>query len=67
MHVVADLGVVVDGEPDLLAVEALGPVHVRDRDDDDLELPVHMRIPPRGGIASSYGAGNYGDAVPWRG
>ena len=41
-HVVADAGVVVDDEADLLAVEALGPVHVRHRDHHQLELPIHQ-------------------------
>src|SRR4029450_2952804 len=45
VHVVADPGVVVDGEPGLLAVEALGPFHVGDRDDHHLELPVHAASP----------------------
>ena len=42
VDVVADPGVVVDGEAHLLAVEALGPIHVGDGNDHQLELPVHV-------------------------
>jgi hypothetical protein len=38
---VADTGVVVDGEAELLGVELLGAVDVRHRDDDDFQSPVH--------------------------
>src|ERR671913_299236 len=40
-HLVADLGVEVDDEADLLAVEVLRPVHVLDGDRHNFELPVH--------------------------
>jgi hypothetical protein len=47
VDVVVDPGVVVDGEAHLLAVETLGPLHVGDGNDHQLELPVHAH-PPRG-------------------
>src|SRR5918997_7200861 len=40
-ELLADLGVVVDVEPQLLGVERFGAVHVRDGDHHHLERPVH--------------------------
>ena len=40
-HPVADRVVQIHGEAELFGVELLGPVDVRDRKRDDLELPVH--------------------------
>jgi hypothetical protein len=37
---------VVDAEADLLAVEALRPIHVGDRHRHHLERPVHRNVPP---------------------
>jgi hypothetical protein len=37
----------VDVEPDLLAVELLGPIDIQHRHHNDLELPIHV---PRLGL-----------------
>jgi hypothetical protein len=41
----ADLGVVVDVEPELLGVERLRTVHVRDGDPHHFERPIHEASP----------------------
>src|SRR5215204_3911237 len=64
VQVVADPGVVVDGEPDLLAVEAPGPVHIGARDDHDLELPIHA-VSPSQVVPRTILRRHGGDVVRW--
>src|SRR5919198_3709401 len=45
-EVIRDYLVVVGDETGLVRVEGLGPVHIRDRDLDQFELPIHLGLLP---------------------
>jgi integrase len=66
VDIVADPGVVVDGEAHLLAVEALCPIHVGDGNDHQLQLPVHVH-PLAPSLPGDPGSSYRGDqkAVTW--
>ena len=46
------LGVVVELEADLVAVEGHRSVDVADREDDDFQGPIHEARPPGSGLAT---------------
>src|SRR4029453_5115176 len=66
VHVVVDPGVVVDGEADPLAVEALAPLHVAEGNDHPPQRPLHATLLVRA-AASSYGPAGTGPELMGRG